>query len=250
MVQADTGHASEWQRDHQPAAEGSHASHLRVHGSQFPGPSGFRERSLFDLPRDCCRSPILRLGDQDSCRRQQLCSAPTSGIMAEQEARSQCSKRCEDEDTKSRARTQCHQDGDQEGHQEIPFSGNQQPGQHDFVSLATSDSADRDSSRPEGRSPGAAPGSTTSCPQDRKQRCQHALREGQLDGACQDADDLSGSELQPVDIKSSEERRLLSDSAAQYLETQSWNLGPQIFQSLVENRRTFLLEVACSPESV
>ena len=62
---------------------------------------------------------------------------------------------------------------------------------------------------------------------------------------------MRGSEAGPETVSApyESEKSRLSDNTAWFFEHAANDIGPQVFLSLTSERRTLLIEVACSPES-
>ena len=243
------GGASEWQRDHGHTPTSSHGEDLRDQHSRCQRPCGFRQGSCTQLPGDSGGPAVLPVGTQDMGRRLNVSTASPSSSLArqreeghEREVRAGHSR--EDGDTPQRAYTSEDKD--------TTSSSEEHSQPHQCQQLQCH------------RSPGE-PGRGHAGPQGGDQRAQERAppqEGGQVVGA-QLRDPLRDAAGDPnvftpdansvptlEDPSFCESRRALPEAAARHLEQVSQSLVPGVFQGLVQQKRTWLMEVACSPNSV
>ena len=241
VLHKDSGSTHFW-KSHNPAdAEVGPDPHLRDVHSGCQRPSGLRQGSEPFLRRDQGGQAVLPVGDADSQGRRLLPSASSSGTLVGDRASSHLQdRRDEDEPGDLRARAS-HYDRSQ-GQQDRSLQCGQHRQYDQFHSSHVGQlggggkGSQGRSGRFEGES-GGAKGPQEGQDQQRWQfQCSESARSLEPTGS--DASDSSH-----------EGRRTLCESAARHLEQQSWSLAPDVFQSLVQEKRTILLEVACCPNS-
>lgn len=253
-----SGHCTERQRNQGAAPEGCDDPHLQDQQARCLRSSGFREGSLLDLRGDQGGQTILHVGEDHMAGGSQ-CVLPTAGTPSTMAPESGC------QDDQG-LRADSHQD-------RVPHSGARAKGgvtqtraqgdsspqqrceQRQCVLLDSGLGADPTSRRDHERAEGG----------DRRSEGQYEPSQGaEVTGVGRNLrqlrHDLSAPHLEspgPSLVSDSGSRttdgtgpRVLSAAAARHLEQESHRIAPRIFQELVKQRKTLLLEVACGPESV
>ena len=237
MVSRPASDSSDWSRDHLATAEVGHDQALPDHTARRQRPSGVRESLKPHILRDPFGCSVLPMGDDHSTGGSVLSSAVTAGeVDRDAEARAQQhQQRGDHEEGLHRTTAQDHAQG--KGRQELGQSGqckfqchNGSIGQHHGDHEGTQGGGERAQVR---------------APAEKGEGLRRQFCEGRQ------VSDLEWSETLVSQESSDLEgcRRTLSESAARHLELQSQRVAPEIFQGLVQEKRTILLEVACSPNS-
>ena len=223
-------------------AEVSPDPHLRDHNARCQRPSGVWQRGEPLLCRDQGGQAVLPLGDANSQGRGLLSTVGTSSSMVGDRESSHLQSRGSEHDARG-SRTRSPALASHQGQQDRPQQCSQRQcdkfyGCHVGEPCESGEGSQGGSGR-SSREQGRSQSSQDSEGQD-QQRWQLQRSE-----SARSLESLGFTASDP----SQESRRTLCESAARHLEQQSWSLAPEIFQSLVQEQRTILLEVACCPNS-
>ena len=242
----------ERQRDHCPASERSNGQDLPGECSRPPGSCEIWKGSVIDVRRGEARSSILPVGeDYIGRRRSDQSTTCSSGPMVDHTGPTspRGDQGPQDEHLPERTRD-CSQSksSTQEGSGQDRERVRREYGQQQQHPDDDDGHADHDGDYEgvEGRGCGVARAAT---PQEEpireefRRRLQHGESAPNLGLASHPAQ--HGKEHSKDKPPSR-----LTEETAKYLEKQTREVVPQIFQSLVGPRKTYLVEVACTPESV
>ena len=245
ILHQDNGNSHLREPHHSTDAETSSGPHLRDHRSGCHRPSGFWQGSQPHLCRDQGGQAVLPLGHADPSGRNLLPSVgsvgPLVGDRKPPHLQDRGSEDVEPRGSGTRSQHLCHQ----QSHAQVKPLQCSQHRQHDELYGShvgefggSGEGSQGGSGRPEGPQGGSpSPEGPEGQEQQRWQfQCSESARSLESPGNTASECSLEG-------------RRTLSDSAARHLEQQSWSLAPEVFQSLVQEKRTILMEIACCPNS-
>ena len=251
VLSSGAGTACEWQRDHSSTTEGGYGQDLPGECSRPPGSCGFWKGSIVDLRGGTAGPTILPMG-QDNLEGRGTDQSPTGQVGSVADCSRSTTSRDhtghQDAQDREGARDYCEgKSSTQEAHGQdrdrlCREHSQQQQHPNDDGGDATNDG---DHEGVEGRSGGVARGPT---PQEESLR--EELRHLQCGEPSRNIQEDSCPAQNGEDPSTEKRYQKLSEQTARNLEKQSREIVPQIFQSLLGPRKTYLVEVACTPESV
>ena len=241
------GSTFDGQRDHSSTPKDRHREDLREEQPRARGSSGFREGSIPHICRGKDRHPVLHLGQDHMAGGRHMSTTGPLSTMADRgrvEAHGENSTNSFEDHPEQRTKAQGPTEACEKG--ETGREGRCISVIHHSSLAAADDGTHARGQDGVGRFEGL---SATSSKGGQVQHLGGELRQD-LSVTALDSQAPSLEQVGSLDTEFTECRRTLTETAARHLEHQSNNIVPQIFQSLVQRKRTMLLEVACSPESV